>query len=49
LYEGQRLAEIKVLSITFEPRKKEVTEGWRKLHNEELHIEIIIESLQVHN
>jgi hypothetical protein len=27
----------KILRITFEPEALEVTGGWRKLHNEELH------------
>jgi hypothetical protein len=29
--------ENRVLRRIFEPRKEEVTGGWRKLHNEELH------------
>jgi hypothetical protein len=29
--------ENRVLRIIFRPRREEVTEGWRKLHNEELH------------
>jgi hypothetical protein len=32
--------ENRVLRI-FGPKRDEVTEGWRKLHNEELHIVII--------
>jgi hypothetical protein len=31
-----RVFEIRVLRI-FEPKSDEVTGGWRKLHNEELH------------
>jgi hypothetical protein len=29
--------EIRVLRIIFGPKRDEVTGGWRKLHNEELH------------
>jgi hypothetical protein len=29
--------ENKVLRIIFGPKRDEVTEGWRKLHNEKLH------------
>jgi hypothetical protein len=29
--------ENRVLRITFGPKRDEVTAGWRKLHNEELH------------
>jgi hypothetical protein len=29
--------EKKVLRRIFTPKREEVTEGWRKLHNEELH------------
>jgi hypothetical protein len=29
--------ENRVLRRIFEPKKNEVTGGWRKLHNEELH------------
>jgi hypothetical protein len=29
--------EKRVLRRTFGPQRDEVTEGWRKLHNEELH------------
>jgi len=29
--------ENKVLRRIFEPRREEVTGGWRRLHNEELH------------
>jgi hypothetical protein len=39
LREGHRLRvfENRVLRRIFEPRRNEVTGGWRKLHNEELH------------
>jgi hypothetical protein len=32
-----RMLEDRVLRIVFDPKRDEVTEGWRKLHNEELH------------
>jgi hypothetical protein len=32
-----RVFENKVLSRIFGPKRDEVTGGWRKLHNEELH------------
>jgi hypothetical protein len=32
-----RVSENKVPRRTFGPRREEVTGGWRKLHNEELH------------
>jgi hypothetical protein len=32
-----RVFENKVLRRTFVPKRHEVTGGWRKLHNEELH------------
>jgi hypothetical protein len=32
-----RAFEIRVLRRIFGPKRKEVTGGWRKLHNEELH------------
>jgi hypothetical protein len=32
-----RVSEKKVLRRIYEPKKEEVTEGWRKLHNKELH------------
>jgi hypothetical protein len=32
-----RLFENRVLRRIFEPKRYEVTEGWRKLHFEELH------------
>jgi hypothetical protein len=32
-----RVFENKVLRRIFEPKRDEVTGGWRKLHNEELH------------
>jgi hypothetical protein len=32
-----RMFENRVLRRIFEPKKDEVTGGWRKLHNEELH------------
>jgi hypothetical protein len=32
-----RVLENRVLRRIFEPKKDEVTGGWRKLHNEELH------------
>jgi hypothetical protein len=32
-----RLFENRVLRRIFEPKRDEVTGGWRKLHNEELH------------
>jgi hypothetical protein len=32
-----RVFENRVLRRTFEPKRDEVTGGWRKLHNEELH------------
>jgi hypothetical protein len=32
-----RVFENRVLRRIFEPKRDEVTEGWRKLHNEELH------------
>jgi hypothetical protein len=31
------LFENRVLKRIFEPKRDEVTGGWRKLHNEELH------------
>jgi hypothetical protein len=34
---GLRVFENRVLRIIFRPRRVEVTGGWRKLHNEELH------------
>jgi hypothetical protein len=33
----RRVFEDRVLRIIFEPKRDEVTEEWRKLHNEELH------------
>jgi hypothetical protein len=33
---GLRVFENKALRRIFGPRRDEVTEGWRKLHNEEL-------------
>jgi hypothetical protein len=32
-----RVFENRVLKRIFGPKRDEVTEGWRKLHNEELH------------
>jgi hypothetical protein len=32
-----RVFENRVLRIIFRPKRDEVTGGWRKLHNEELH------------
>jgi hypothetical protein len=32
-----RIFENRVLRRIFEPKRDEVTGGWRKLHNEELH------------
>jgi hypothetical protein len=32
-----RVFENRVLRIIFGPKREEVTGGWRKLHNEELH------------
>jgi hypothetical protein len=32
-----RVSEKRVLRMIFMPRSEEVTEGWRGLHNEELH------------
>jgi hypothetical protein len=32
-----RVSENRVLRRMFEPKRDEVTGGWRKLHNEELH------------
>jgi hypothetical protein len=32
-----RVFENRVLGRIFEPKRDEVTRGWRKLHNEELH------------
>jgi hypothetical protein len=32
-----RVFENRVLGRTFDPKRDEVTGGWRKLHNEELH------------
>jgi hypothetical protein len=32
-----RVFENRVLRIIFGPKRDEVTRGWRKLHNEELH------------
>jgi hypothetical protein len=32
-----RVFENRVLRRIFGPRRDEVTEGWRKIHNEELH------------
>jgi hypothetical protein len=32
-----RVFENRVLRRIFEPKRDEVTEGWSKLHNEELH------------
>jgi hypothetical protein len=39
LRESNRLNifEIRMLRRTFEPKRDEVTGGWRKMHNEELH------------
>jgi hypothetical protein len=37
LREEHRLFENRVLRIIFGPKRDEVTGGWRKLHNEELH------------
>jgi hypothetical protein len=34
---GLRPFESRVLGRIFGPKKDEVTRGWRKLHNEELH------------
>jgi hypothetical protein len=34
---GLRVFENRVLRRIFEPKKDEVTGGWRKLHNEKLH------------
>jgi hypothetical protein len=34
---GLRVFENRVLKRIFEPSRDEVTGGWRKLHNEELH------------
>jgi hypothetical protein len=34
---GLRVFENRVLRRIFGPKRDEVTEGWRKLHNEELH------------
>jgi hypothetical protein len=34
---GQRVFENRVLKSIFGPKRDEVTGGWRKLHNEELH------------
>jgi hypothetical protein len=34
---GLKLFESRVLVRIFEPKRNEVTGGWRKLHNEELH------------
>jgi hypothetical protein len=28
---------LRVLRVIFEPKREEVTGGWRRLHNEELH------------
>jgi hypothetical protein len=33
----QRMFENRMLRRIFEPKRGEVTGGWRKLHNEELH------------
>jgi hypothetical protein len=32
-----RVTENRVLRIIFGPKREEVTGGWRRLHNEELH------------
>jgi hypothetical protein len=32
-----RVSENRVLGRIFGPKRDEVTDGWRKLHNEELH------------
>jgi len=32
-----RVFENRVLRKTLEPKREEVAEGWRRLHNEELH------------
>jgi hypothetical protein len=32
-----RVYENKVLRRIFEPKREQVAEGWRRLHNEELH------------
>jgi hypothetical protein len=32
-----RVFENRVLRRIFEPKREEVAEGWRRLHNEELH------------
>jgi hypothetical protein len=34
---GLRVFENRVLRRIFGPKRDEVTEGWKKLHNEELH------------
>jgi hypothetical protein len=34
---GLRIYENRVLRRMFGPKRDEVTSGWRKLHNEELH------------
>jgi hypothetical protein len=34
--QGLRVFENRVLRTIFGPKRKEVTEGWRKLHDEEL-------------
>jgi hypothetical protein len=35
-----RVFENRVLRIIFGPKRGEVTEGWRKLHNEELRVQV---------
>jgi hypothetical protein len=37
LKNGLRMFENRVLRRIFGPKRDEVTGGWRKLHNEELH------------
>jgi hypothetical protein len=37
-----RVLEDRVLRRIFGPKRKEVAGGWRKLHNEELHHQILL-------
>jgi hypothetical protein len=47
--EHRRVFENKVLRRIFGPRKDEVTGGWRKLHNEELHNMYPLPSMNDHD
>jgi hypothetical protein len=36
-FEGLKVFEIKALRSMFGPNKNKIIEGWRKLHNKDLH------------